>query len=328
VPTHGRCDRLPELLDALAPQPLTETIVVVSASHDGSLELLQARAREDDRLKPIFVEEPGAALARQAGVESASSDVVLMLDDDVIPAAGLVDGHLRHHSAKDRLVVLGYMPVVLPRRRRAGQFPLDLYARAYEMACEEYERDSAAILKGLWGGNISMRRSDCLAVGLTREDAQGDYSYHEDLDFGLRCEAAGLEGVFDRRLLATHRYERTPESFIRDAGRSGQMRVAIHAEHAGTVGPLPEDFYERGTPAPGRWLIRWSRNELLRAPIELILHGVMRAAGALRLFRLESHAGYLRSRIEQQQHAFGRPGALGMGSENLLPLVGSLPIFG
>src|SRR5438094_10089133 len=110
VPTHNRRAGLPELLDALAKQSAKETIVVVNATRDGSLELLEERARDFPSLIPFFVEEPGAALARQTGVERATGDVVLLIDDDVIPTPGLAEGHLRHHAA-ERLLVVGYMPV-------------------------------------------------------------------------------------------------------------------------------------------------------------------------------------------------------------------------
>jgi glycosyltransferase involved in cell wall biosynthesis len=304
IPTHKRRERLPELLDALAGEEAAEIVVVVNASRDGSLELLEERACEDGRLRPAFVEEPGQTRALQAGVELANGEVVLMMDDDVLAEPGLVAGHARRHAERDNLVVVGYMPVARPPRRRRGEYPLDLYARAYERVCGEYEADPEAVLRGLWAGNVSMRRDDCLRVGLRADEGVFEgYGYHEDRDLGLRCAAAGLTGVFDRSLRARHLYEKTPEAFLRAATSSGTTRAAVHAQHGDRVGELPPDFFERGVPLPGRLLVRWARRRGLRAPIEALLRAAIDVAGRLRLFRVESHAGFLLGTIEQQRAA-------------------------
>jgi glycosyltransferase involved in cell wall biosynthesis len=304
IPTHRRRERLPILLDALAEEAAVEVIVVVNGGDDGSMELLEERADAEPALRPLSLEEAGQVLAMQAGVEAATGDVVLLLDDDVIPEPGLVAGHAERHRDDRDLVVLGYMPVAVPHPRRAGQYPVDLYARAYERVCAEYEQDPDTILRGLWAGNVSIRRSDCVRVGLHPDQRpSGGYEYHEDRDLGLRCERAGLHGAFDRGLKARHLYERTPDSFLRVSRNSGASRARVHREHAESIEPLPDDFFEKTVPQPGRTLVRLSRRRRLRAAIHPMLALITHVAGALRLFRLESHLGYVLGTIEQQQGA-------------------------
>jgi glycosyltransferase involved in cell wall biosynthesis len=304
IPTYERRERLPELLDAVLAEPAAEIIVVVSACRDGSLELLEERARGEPRLRPMFVAEPGQTVALQVGVEASASDVVLMLDDDVLPQPGLVEGHARHHAAGEGLVVLGYMPVARPSRRRRGEFPLHLYSYDYERTCEGYEREPGSILESLWAGNVSMRRADCLRVGLRPGPGiPAGYGYHEDRDLGLRCRAAGLRGVFDRRLCARHLYEKTPAAFRRAARNSGVTRAAVHRSHADAVGPLPDDFFVRAAPMPGRLLVRLARRRRARWPVLVLLGTIAAVAGTLRLFRVETHAGFLIGLVEQQRGA-------------------------
>ncbi|HEX8690637.1 MAG TPA: glycosyltransferase family 2 protein [Solirubrobacterales bacterium] len=304
IPTHNRRQQLPQLLEAVLPEAAAEIIVVVNACEDGSLQLLEERAEREPRLRPMFVAEPGQTLALQAGVEAATSEVVLMLDDDVLPEPGLVEGHARHHANAEGLVVLGYMPVARPARRRRGEFAAALYLHDYEGACERYDRDPDSILTALWAGNVSIRRSDCLRVGLRAGAGMPDgYGYHEDRDLGLRCRAAGLRGVFDRRLRARHTYEKTTEGFLRAARSSGATRAAVHATHADAVGPLPEDFFARGAPLPGRLLVRLARHRAAYRPVRAALRAIAAAAGALRVFRVETHAGFLLGLVEQQRGA-------------------------
>lgn len=304
IPTFNRRERLPELLDALAPEAMEEIVVVVNASRDGSLELLEDRAREEPRLRPLFVEEPGQTKALQAGVEVARGDVVLMLDDDVLAEPGLVEGHARRHAGVDGLVVLGYMPVALPSRRRRGEFPVYIYAGDYERACEAYERDPDSVLTALWAGNVSMRRADCLRIGLRPGAGMPDgYGYHEDRDLGLRCRAAGLRGVFDRGLRARHMYRKSPEAFLRASRNSGETRAAVHHAHPEAIGELADDTYERAVSPPGKPLVRWARRDAAYRPIQALLGAIATIAGGLHLFRVESYAGYVMGMIEQQRGA-------------------------
>ena len=59
-----------------------------------------------------------------------------------------------------------------------------------------------------------------------------DYRYHADREFGLRCQKAGIRGVFDRELLAHHRYRRTPEEYLRDCRRGGRGKKELHRAFA------------------------------------------------------------------------------------------------
>ncbi len=306
VPTHERRAGLPELLDGLVEQEAQEIVVVVSASRDGSLELLQERAADDPRLIPVFVEEPGESVARQAGVERASGDIVLLLDDDVIPTPGLAAGHLSRHDG-ERLLVLGYMPVAHSSGpRRPGEYPADLYSRNYEYTAAAYERDPDTILTALWAGNMSLRRSDCLEVGLVSPADRNDYRYHADREFGLRCRKAGLRGVFDRELLAHHRYERTPDAYLRDCRRGGQGKEQLHRVYRDTLGPLDPEQFAAGTPAPGSWLIHAARRKPARGAVRVLLNAVIAVSGRLRLFKVESFAGHVLGAIEEQGAALSQ----------------------
>src|SRR5688500_16219691 len=220
VPTHERRGLLPSAVEPLLGDPAaTEVVVVVDGSSDGSFEWALARASHEPRLRVLRTPGVGPAAARDAGVRAASGAVVLLVDDDVVAEPGLVSGHARRHAREDGLVVAGYMPPAVPARRRVGDFAVRLYAREYEGVCRSYERDPGAVLHGLWGGNVSLRRSDFVRVQERAGDAP--VRYHEDRDFGLRCRRAGLRGTFDRTLLAVHHHRRDLAGFARDARAQG-----------------------------------------------------------------------------------------------------------
>src|SRR5947199_7203226 len=69
----------------------------------------------DGRVRLVHLPEgqSGESAARQTGLEAAREDVVVFLDDDVIPGPGLVSGHAARHGAETHRLVLGYMPIEL-----------------------------------------------------------------------------------------------------------------------------------------------------------------------------------------------------------------------
>lgn len=234
APTYKRRAALPEFIEPiLAQSEVDELVIAVDGSADGSVEWLRERARSDDRLIALDLPNRGAGPARQAGLEAASGDVVVLLDDDVIIEPGLVSGHVCHHQDLQPKLVLGYMPndwrTVAPERRSVAY----IYRRAYDSHVRRWLVDPEAVLHGLWGGNLSMPRRDMLRVGIHKlAVARGQ----DDREFGLRCLKAGVQGLFDPNLRALHLYDRSFEAFRSDCRLQGRSRQLIHDVHHDLLG--------------------------------------------------------------------------------------------
>jgi hypothetical protein len=195
------------------------------------------------------------------------------------------------------LVVLGYEPVILSSRRKGGQAATVLYAEEYEKICKLYEKDRTQIFRHLFGGHMSIRRADALRLGGENEVR---LDYHEDLRFGLQCEAAGLTAVFDRSLTSRHWHECSLHKFVEDAGRSGMARAEIIREYpdmASTLNPLL-DISSRGKLVARFLSLPWIRP--LASPIVMTL---CYWSGRFKAWRLEIALARALRRIEMV-HAF------------------------
>ena len=177
-------------------------------------EVASGNPHGDDRVRIIDGPGRGPAWARQLGLDAARGDVVLFLDDDVLPGPGLLGGHCRAHRESPDRVVVGYMPVAPECRSRS--VPATIYHNDYETECSLYAADSAEVLRGLWGGNVSMRRANAVRVPQAVEAHR--FRSREDEEFGFRCLRAGLIGYFDRSLAAEHWFDRPVSGFLRSAG--------------------------------------------------------------------------------------------------------------
>lgn len=213
--------------DADSPSKLVEVVVVADRARP-DVERAVGEGNPDGDRRVHIVDGPGRgpAWARQVGLEAATADVVLFLDDDVVPRPGLLAGHCRVHAGAPGRVVVGYMPVAPECRVRS--VTATIYDNDYEAECIEFAADPERILRGLWGGNISLRRVDARRVPQADESHQ--FRWREDEELGLRCIRAGLVGVFDRSLAADHWFDRPVSGFLTDAADQARAGRSI-ADH-------------------------------------------------------------------------------------------------
>lgn len=301
VPTYNRVHMLERVLRPLLADPAAaEVLVVVDGGSDGSLELVEGLAEEHPRLRGLRIANSGDMGARDAGARAARHDVVLFIDDDVVADPGLVTGHARRHAEGAADVVVGYMPVRLGPRRRQD-FALRLYARAYEGRCAIYESDGDSPLRDLWGGNFSMRREDCLRVGMA--NPRFTEHYHADRDFGLRCVAAGLRGVFDRSLSATHLHQRELDGFLRDYRSQGAARIVTRELHPDSTVSARADEFTGNLPGPLAAVVAAGRRPRGYPLVSRGLISLIQAAGVARAWAVQEYAARLLGRIEMQRGA-------------------------
>ena len=301
IPTRDREHLLRRVITPLLDEAVVNRVIVVDDAAHASLRG-SAIAEGSERVEVIATGGVGPAKARQAGAEHAQAELLLFLDDDVVPDTGLAARHARHHERSTLLLACGYTPVVpSPGRRLSGE--AEVYGRIYEDRCAEYDVDPQIVLTHLWGGNFSLRREDALRVGLVSE--RFTQTYHEDRDFGLRCLEAGLTPVFDRALRAGHEYERGWPQTAQESYRRGYSVVLLHELHSDVIGPFDEHQFERNLPAPLAALVHESARSGVGvgAVASAGLH-VLRWLGArLRLRPLELGAVRLLRRIEAARGA-------------------------
>jgi glycosyltransferase involved in cell wall biosynthesis len=296
MPTFNRRAFLPRMLEPLLSEPdALEIVVVDDGSGDGSFELLAQLAQRDARLRPVRIENSGMGEARMAGARLARGEVVLLLDDDVLVAPGTVGGHSRAHAAAKGLVVVGAMPVSGGPQVDAGDYPRVMYASEYRRHCERWLRHPETVLSTLWAGHLSLARTDLLALE-PPSPAELARGYHSDIDFGLRCQRAGLKGVYDPSLAAEHLYTRDADAFVRDARNSGQSLALLHQTYARELGPFTDRELLSTVPAPVRVVVGLSRTRRWPARLADL---AMLGFGRLRLYRLQRGAAYVRKWMEQ-----------------------------
>jgi GT2 family glycosyltransferase len=226
-------------------------VVVVDGEDPESIAVLSSLQSHDDRLIFEQVAPSGQLHALAVGATLTDAEVVLLLDDDVFPTPGMIAGHARGHLDEQGLVLVGTMPVQLPPNN--ADIGSLLYARDYLNHLARIATGEHEVLEWLWLGNVSIRRADCLCVGLHSERFTA--SYHNDRDLGYRLAEAGLKGRYDPSLIAAHRHRRNKRAFLRDARHRGAGLVQLHAVHR-HMGLFDPAVFTEGLPAPVATAVR------------------------------------------------------------------------
>ena len=239
LPTYNRLDRLQRVLTALEnqafPRDQFEVIVVSDGSTDGTRDYMQALASP---LMITFVEQAnqGVAVARNTGLNRATGDLVVFIDDDVVPSPQLIDEHVKCHAA-DNVIVLG--PMLTP-----PDFAMKPWVRwEQSMLMKQYDD----MLRGRWTptarqfytGNTSLARRHVLDAG----GFDPKFRRAEDVELAYRLAERGLRFIFNANAVGWHYAERSFKAWLEIPYVYGRNDV-IFTRDKGQAWLLPTICYE------------------------------------------------------------------------------------
>jgi len=208
IPTFNRSLLLPLTIPALAKQRTApdldyEVIFVSNGSTDRSGEILQdAVSQYPDKFRYFYGPPTGGPSApRNIGIRAATGEVIILLDDDVLPDADLLLRHAEFHQrhAEPHHAALGevYIPPHL-----LGD-PMSLF--------HSFPYDQVRTLERLsylhfWTCNVSVKRHFMLAAGMFDEQ----FLYYEDMICAHRLASQGMHLHFLPAARGQHLHQLKP----------------------------------------------------------------------------------------------------------------------
>lgn len=212
LPTYNRLARLKKVIAGLEnqtyPSSNFEVIVVSDGSTDGTNEYLQV-VQSPLNLKPVFQSNQGVAATRNHGVDQASGEMILFIDDDVVPIPQLIIEHLKVHEQKgDNIIAIG--PMLTP-----ANFRLSPWVKwGQDRLIEQY----TAMINGEWEpsprqfytGNASLSRHILTKYG----GFDPNFRRAEDVELAYRLQKQGIRFVFCPEAVGYHYEERSFEAWL------------------------------------------------------------------------------------------------------------------
>ncbi|MEO7910653.1 MAG: exopolysaccharide biosynthesis glycosyltransferase EpsD [Roseiflexaceae bacterium] len=254
IPTYNRCKQLQRVLTGLERQTVPsnqfEVIVVSDGSTDDTNDFLKT-ASTGLQLKPIFQSNSGVAAARNNGLHNASGQLILFLDDDVVPHPQLVAEHLRIHiSQPGDVIVLG--PMLTP-----SDFSLAPWVRWEQaMLVKQYDAMLAEkfqpTARQFYTGNTSLAREHLLKAGGFDEH----FRRAEDVELAYRLAQAGLRFIFNAQAIGYHYAERSFRSWMNTPYMYGKNDVIFtrDKQQKWLLPKVYSEFHDRNPLI--QWLVR------------------------------------------------------------------------
>jgi glycosyltransferase involved in cell wall biosynthesis/peptidoglycan/xylan/chitin deacetylase (PgdA/CDA1 family) len=276
IPTYNRKASLERCLASLARQTFAvdafEVVVVADGCSDGTVEFLSSYV-PPHRFRWVKQTNQGQAAAQNAGIAAAAGEILILIDDDCVCDAQLVEAHAAAHGKFDRAVVIGAV-LTHPDTPRGTLGDLK---REFEDT--EFARLAAS----------GVRRSDltlCANSSIPREAAlacpfDSAYKRMHDVEAGLRLWALGYRPRFAADAVAYELFTKPVTAVLSDARYGGRYEVSLADKYPEFKSLAELVHINKGSP-----LKRCVRRQMaIHAGLsELLLRTIYRASEALREF--------------------------------------------
>lgn len=236
IPTYNRGAILLESIALLRGLEPTAELLIVDQTREHPADVARRLAELRD-VRVIVLAEPSIPRAMNVALAEASNEIVLFLDDDVIPSGELLRAHVSEHTDLAVWAVVGQ--VLQP-----GQQPVRTPGRKSESIRDlefAFNSDTADDVENVMAGNLSVKRSHALAIGGFDENFVG-VAYRFESDFARRIVSAGGRIRYSPRASVRH---------LKVAG--GGIRT--YGDHRSSASPAHSigDYYFGRLHAPSFW---------------------------------------------------------------------------
>lgn len=275
IPTYNRAKLLVNTIPALASQHVDpdldyEVLFVSNGSTDNTEGVMHdAIERWPGRFRYWRINPTGGPSApRNHGIRAAEGDVIVILDDDVLPEPDLVlafaDFHRRHPALTDAAIGEAYVPQNLLA---------DPMSKFHIFPYDELRTLPRLNYLHFWTCNVSLKREFMLNHGMFDES----FLYYEDILCGHKLEQAGMQLHFCPEARGQHLHQMTAAGLPakgRFLGRWVQpLLERIPDPQAATrLGVLSRDLPMRvyARRSLGRMVFRTMDNPLTAATLEML----------------------------------------------------------
>lgn len=184
IPTYGRDAVLVETITHLLSlrSPADEIVIVDQTErHDQATEAALTTMHSRGEIRWIRVDRPSITRAMNMGLVEACGDIVLFIDDDIIPRGELVESHRKAHAStevppSERQVLAGR---VLQPWHVDGTRPPDRLAS-----------DEPGLVDEFIGCNFSLDREWAISIG-GFDERFVRVAYRYEAEFGVRAQRRG-----------------------------------------------------------------------------------------------------------------------------------------
>lgn len=197
-----------------------EFVVVVSDAPELRERIAEKYGQRDQSQIIALDEDNGLSVARNAGAEAATGDVVVFTDDDIVARPEWLTALVRIYEKHDPVGVGGRVLPSWPGDRSPWYLPAEFYWLVGVTHDNFVDEQVPQPVRNTFGCNISFNREQFLAAG----------GFREDLGKNQQNPLQGEEAEFCERLDGAFWY--TPDAVVEHSVDPGQLSVRYLLDRA------------------------------------------------------------------------------------------------
>lgn len=207
IPTHNRSKLLVKTIPALVNQQTDgftyEVIFVSDGSSDNSENILkEAVAHHPDIFRYHYIDPTGGpSVPRNVGIRAAKGEVIIILDDDVLPEPDLVLRYAEFHKAHPQQHHAAVGELYVPPELLDD--PMSLFR---SFSYDDLRKLDRLSFMHFWTCNVSVKRQFMLDAGMFNKN----FLMYEDLICGYRLAQNGMHLHFLPSACGQHFHQLKP----------------------------------------------------------------------------------------------------------------------
>ncbi|HYF52590.1 MAG TPA: glycosyltransferase [Planctomycetota bacterium] len=278
VPTHNRAVLLTEVITLLMKQsvPASEYEIVIcdSASSDATPETIGKLSAQFPNVRGVRLDKPGASIARNGGLDAASGQLIVLVDDDIYVQGDFVEVLLKGAAANPGCVLLGFIEA--PWADSTDPFLRFLW-QTQDVNRYDFADANNVSAEHFYTACVAMPRE---VLGTHRFDENFTGAALEDTEFGIRL-LTGQRMVYLPDWRVRHEFYPDYEGYRRRKFKLGKaLGYFVHKDpkYAAYFYVEPNwtrrwyRLYVRIMGPFGRWMLRREAARKRKGPLPSLLH--------------------------------------------------------
>jgi GT2 family glycosyltransferase len=194
IATYRRMNLLQALVRALVNDlPGKAEVIVVTQGRE-------TLAVEDNRIKVLRKARPNLPAARNAGITAARGDILLFLDDDVLPATGLAQKHIELHARTPSSACIAGRVRDTNNSGTAGS--VLVFDRRILRYKADFGREGEEEVESMCGAHMSFKRK--VFDTLWFDPWYTGNALWEEVDMAMRMRKRGMKILFSSDVSVDH----------------------------------------------------------------------------------------------------------------------------
>lgn len=181
IPTYSRSDKI---------EPLCRSLSSMLRENDHIYIISQCEKTEisaSDNITHLHLKKPNLPAARNIGLLAGKGDLVLFLDDDVVPMDGLLDAHRKCYNNPSIGCVAGYIEDSLFFKNQNAPSIINLKTGECR---QNFSFEKSQFTISVMGANMSFRKDLLINIQGFDRDYKGN-AHWEDIDCAFRIQTSG-----------------------------------------------------------------------------------------------------------------------------------------